>query len=175
MKKMMKWLLIAGCGIVVLILLVFIIGALLPARQTFTRRMQLKQTPDAVFSLLANVAELPQWTRSVKTVEMLPPEKGREVTRQTFRNGMVMIITTSESLRPSKLVRKMSDANGTFSGSWSYEFTPTDGGCRITVTEQVEFPSPPFRVLARVFGFTKYVDERLQDIAAKFGEPAVID
>ena len=108
-------------------------------------------------------------------VEVLTPVEGRKVTRQTFKGGMVMAVITAESLRPSKLVRTMTDDKGPFAGTWSYEFVPVKGGCRVALTEQGEFRNPAFRALARVFGLTKYADEHLQDLAAKFRETAAIE
>lgn len=170
----MKWLFISGGIVVSLAVVVFVIGALLPARHTFTRSVRLRQSPEAVFTVLADVAGLAKWSRNVQKVELLTPIDGHEATRQTFRGGMTMTIVTSESVRPARLVRTMSAGGGPFSGSWSYDLNPADGGCLVALTEQGEYHSTPFRVLARVFGLTKYADEHLQDLAAKCGETAVI-
>ena len=174
MKRFFKRLLLAGCVLVGLVIFVFIVGALLPARHTFTRSMRLRQPPAAVFSVLADVGGLTNWSRNVQRVELLPAVDGHEATRQTFKGGLVMTIVTSESESPSRLVRTMVDGEGPFSGSWTYELKPADGGCRVVLTEQGEFRIPPFRVLARILGLTKYADEHLEDLAKKFGEPAVI-
>ena len=103
MNYFYKVLLITGCGIVVLSLLVYIAGSFLPAQHTIVRKIQLRQSPDSVFDLLADIVLMPQWTRNTQKVVMLAPVEGREVTRQTFKGGMTMTITTSESVRPNKL------------------------------------------------------------------------
>jgi len=47
-------------------------------------------------------------------------------------------------------------------------------GSKIVLTEVVEFKTPLFRVIARIFGQTKYMDEHLEDLAKKFGETATV-
>ncbi len=174
MKRVIKWLLIAGCVIVGLLVVVFIVGAVLPARHTFTRPARLRPPPAAVFAVLADVDGLTNGSRNVQRVEMLPAIGGHEATRQTFKGGMMMTIVTSESVLPSRRVRTMVDGKGLFSGWWTYDLKPADGGCLNVLTEKGECLSPPFRLMARVFGLTKFADEHLQDLAAKFGETAVI-
>lgn len=172
----MKWILIAAAVPVVLVLLLFLVGALMPKRHTYTRAVQLRQPPDAVFSLLADVENMPKWSRNVVAVEKLPPVDGHEATRQTIKgSSQPMTIITTESMRPSRLVRTIGgDKHTFFSGSWIYDITPTPEGCQVRLTEDAEITMPPFRVMAKLFGATKYLDEHLLDLAAKFGEsPAV--
>ncbi len=42
------------------------------------------------------------------------------------------------------------------------------------LTEVAEFKNPLFRVMAKIFGQTKYIDEHLEDLAKKFGETAQV-
>ena len=42
------------------------------------------------------------------------------------------------------------------------------------LTEVAEFTNPLFRVMTRIFGQTKYMDEHLEDLAKKFGETATV-
>ena len=42
------------------------------------------------------------------------------------------------------------------------------------LTEVAEFNNPLFRVMTRIFGQTKYMDEHLEDLAKKFGETATV-
>jgi len=172
----MKWILIAAGVLVVLVVLLFLIGALIPKKHTYKRSVRLRQTPDALFSLLADVENMPKWSRNVLAVEKLPPVDGHEATRQTIRGSSVpMTIVTTESVRPSRLVRTMGgDKHAFFSGSWTYDFTPTPEGCQVQLTEDAEISMPPFRVMAKLFGATKYLDEHLLDLGAKFGETPVI-
>ena len=109
-----------------------------------------------------------------REVEMLPPVGGKEATKQSFKGGMVMIIITAESTPPRHLVRTLGDTNTPFVGSWTYEISPADTGSKVVLTEVAEFKNPLFRVMTRIFGQTKYMDEHLEDLAKKFGETATV-
>ena len=171
----MKWILRILSLVVILILLVLIIGLALPEHTTHTRTITLKQPPEKVFAALADVASMPTWNRNLEKVEMLPPIDGKETTRQIFKGGMEMTIITVESLPPAHLVRELGEGNGPYSGSWTYGITPIPGGgSQIALTEQSNVPNPFFRVMVRLFGPTKYMDEHLEDLAKHFGETATI-
>jgi uncharacterized protein YndB with AHSA1/START domain len=146
----------------------------LPAHQTHTRTTTLKQTPDAVFALLTDLPNFPKWNRNMVKIEMLPPVDGKEATRQTFKGNMQMTIITSESSPPKRLVRSMGDIGGPFEGSWTYEITPTADGSQIVLTEQATTNNACFRLMVKMFGPTKYMDEHLEGMAKYFGETAVI-
>ena len=68
----------------------------------------------------------------------------------------------------------MGDAGGPFVGTWTYEISPAKGGSTVVLTEVAEMQNPLFRVMTRIFGQTKYIDEHLEDLAKKFGETATI-
>ena len=107
-----------------------------------------------------------------REVELLPPIEGKQATRQTFKGNMQMTITTSESVPPSRLVRSMGDIGGPFVGSWSYLITPTPEGSQVALTEDSEMKNPFARMVVKLFGPTKYMDEHLEDMAKHFGESA---
>ncbi len=170
----MKWILRILGLVVFVVVIVLIIGLALPAKTAHTRTITLKQPPAKVFAVLADVQDMPKWNRNMVKVEMLAPVDGKETTRQTFRGGMTMIITTAVSVPPAHLVRELGDAHGPFSGSWSYGIVAVPGGSQVALTEQSKIPNPFFRVMVKIFGPTKYIDEHLQDLAKYFGETATI-
>ena len=170
----MKWLLYVVVFIVLVIGVTYLIGVVLPAKTTISRSITLQQAPEAIFAVLADVPRIAEWNRNPEKVEMMPPVEGREATKQTFKGGMVMTIVTAESAPPHHLVRQMGDDGGPFVGSWTYDISPADGGSRVVLTEVAEFKNPFFRVMTRIFGQTKYMDEHLEDLAQKFGETATV-
>lgn len=169
----MKWILRILVLLILLAAAAFAIGYMLPAQHTLTRTIVLKQAPDGVFAALADLPNMPSWNRGVKKVEMLPPLDGKEASRQTMDGNMVMTVITTESSPPNRLVRTIGDRNGPFSGSWSYEITPTADGAQVVLTEEATVPNPIFRLLVKIAGPTKYLDEHLVDLAQHFGETAV--
>jgi hypothetical protein len=68
----------------------------------------------------------------------------------------------------------MGDLGGPFIGSWTYDIKPASGGSEVALTEKSEIKNPFVRLMVKVFGPTKYMDEHLQDLAKNFGETAVI-
>jgi uncharacterized protein YndB with AHSA1/START domain len=170
----MKWMLYIVVFIALAIGVTFLIGYALPARTTISRSINLQQPPEAVFAVLADVRRMAEWNRNTEKVEMLPSVGGKETTKQSFKGGIVMIIITAESAPPHHLVRTLGDENGPFVGSWTYEISPADAGSKIVLTEVAEFKNPLFRVMIRIFGQTKYIDEHLEDRAEKFGETATV-
>jgi uncharacterized protein YndB with AHSA1/START domain len=152
---------------------VYLYGRSIPAHQTHTRSINLKQTPEAVFALLTDLPNFPKWNRNMERIEILPPIDGKEASRQTFKGNMVMTIITSESAPPKHLVRSMVDS-GPFEGSWIYDITPAPDGSQVVLTEQSTMNSVLFRLISKLFSPTQYMDQHLSDMAKQFGEPAVI-
>jgi uncharacterized protein YndB with AHSA1/START domain len=130
----------------------------------------LKQTPETVFGVLADVQKMPEWNRNMEKIEIIEPIDGKEATKQTFKGGMTMTIVTTESAPPNHLVRAMRDNSGPFAGSWTYKISATPEGSDVELTEDAEFKNPIFRVMVRIFGPTKYMDEHLVDLARRFDE-----
>ena len=154
--------------------LAYSIGLSIPAHQTHTRSITLKQTPDAIFARLSDLSKMPAWSRNLEKVEMLPPIDGKETTHQTFKGNMAMTVVTHESVPPRRLVRSVVDDKKIFEGSWEYDITPTADGSQIVLTENSEMQNALFRLMTKIFGQTKYMDEHLEDIAKSFGETVTV-
>ena len=171
----MKWVPRVLAGLFVLLALAIVISFALPAESKHTRVIALKQTPESVFPVLADVGEFPAWNRRVEKVEMLAPIDGKEASKQTFKGGMNMTVITTEALAPTHLVRTVRDVSGNgVSGSWTYEITPTNDGCDVALTEKAYIKNPIFRLIIRLFGSTRHIDQHLVDLAKHFGDTPVI-
>jgi len=170
----MKWVLRLFVFLVGLVVAIFLVGVALPAKSIHTRTITLRQPPEKVFDVLADAQGLPKWNRNMEKVQMLPPVDGKETMRQTFKGGMEMTIVTTESLAPSHLVRAMHNPRSPFQGLWRYQILANDGGSRVALIEQSEVSNPFFRIMLRVFGPTKYMDQHLKGLAKYFGETATI-
>jgi uncharacterized protein YndB with AHSA1/START domain len=170
----MKWILRIFVLLVVLIAIALAIGYALPAQHTLTRSIVLKQTPENVFAALADLPNMPSWNHGLKKVEMLAPVDGKEASRQTLDGNIVMTVVTTESVPPNRLVRTISEGQGPFTGSWTYNIRPTTDGSEVSLTEEATVPNPVFRLMCQIFGPTKNMDQHLSDLAKHFGETAAI-
>ena len=170
----MKILLGIVAALMALVGAAYLFGLTIPGNQMHTRRISLEEKPEAVFALVADVQNMPKWNHSLEKVELLPPIDGKEATRQTFKGNLQMTILTAESRPPHHLVRSMGDVDGPFVGSWTYAITPAGKGSEVALTEQSQVKNPVTRLMMKLFGETKYMDEHLQDLAKHFGETAAI-
>lgn len=56
----------------------------------------------------------------------------------------------------------------------AYAITPAGKGSEVALTEQSQVKNPVTRLMMKLFGETKSMDEHLQDLAKHFGETATI-
>ena len=166
----MKWILIVLGVIVGLILLIGIVGMLIPKAHVASRKARFNQTPETVWDAITDFQGQPSWRTGLTRVERLPDRDGKAVWRETNRRTapLTMMIMTSDP--PHRMVGQIVD-NKSFGGTWTYEITPTERGCELTITENGEIYNPIFRVFARfVFGYTATMETYLKQLGTKFGE-----
>ncbi len=169
----MKWVLIALGVIVGLILLIGLVGMLIPKAHVASRKARFNQTPETVWDAITDLQGQTSWRTSLTKVERLPDRDGNAVWRETSRRTgpLTMMIMTSDP--PHRMVSQIVD-NKSFGGTWTYEITPTDSGCELTITERGEIYNPIFRVFARfVFGYTATMETYMKQLGTKFGEAIV--
>jgi|GEM_PF-817684 len=167
----MRWLIWILSAFLSVVVVAIALSFSLPAKTKLTRAIALKQTPEAVFTVLSDTEKFPTWNRHLEKIEMLPPLNGKEAVRQTFKNGATMTVVTTESLAPTHLVRSIRAVSGNaFSGLWTYDITPTNDGCEVALTQKSQVPSRLGRLMVWLSGSTKYIDRHLVDLARRFGE-----
>ena len=168
----MKLVLLIGGGVVALILVVLIIGALLPKEHAASREITLRRQPSEVYATLRDFAAAPKWRPDVERIEILDAVDGRVRFREHSKNGRVTYEVVQES-PPEKLVTRIVDRDLGYFGSWTYLLSPTNDGTRLRITEDGEVPNVLFRFMSRfVFGHTATMDAYLRALARKFGEEA---
>jgi Polyketide cyclase / dehydrase and lipid transport len=157
-------------GIVILLALMTVIGALLPRDHTATRSAVFRQSPAMLYAVAADFAAQPSWYSGASVVEMLPPRDGLVCYRATSKHGAITFLVL-ENDPGKKLVTKIADESLPFGGTWTYEFLPApEGGC-VRITEQGEVKNVLFRFLGRfVFGYNATLDTYLRDLGKKFDE-----
>lgn len=166
--------LIALGVLVGLVLVVLVTGSLLPVKHQAGRRVQLRQSPQAVWDTITDVEGLPAWRPGVTRVELLPEQAGRTRWREHDRHNKITF-EMAEASAPTRLVTRIADQDLPFGGTWTYEIVPSPEGCTVTVTEDGEVYSPLFRFVSRfVIGHTATLDRNLKALARHFGENAPI-
>lgn len=170
----MRWILII-LGILVLILVaIALAGAMLPQEHTVTRSIVLKQSPEAIWSMITDHANEPKWRTDLASITRLADRNGHELVEEKYKKGDTMKIETVEAQPPARLVRDVVD-NPIFSGRWTYALTPESGGTRVSITEHGRVPNPVFRLVSRfMIGHTTSLDRFLTALAGNFGEKADI-
>jgi hypothetical protein len=166
----MKWLLIIAGIIVGLILLVVLIGLILPKAHRATRMARFKQPPEAIFAAITG----PQDWRGVTKFD-LPSDGGpRRWREQSGRRSITFEEVTSD---PPRLYRsRIADQNLPFSGTWTWEITPTSQGCVCRITEDGQVSNPIFRFVSQVIlGHTRTIEVYLNALGEKFGEQVKIE
>ena len=171
----MKWILFIGFSFLCFLAVIAGVGFMLPKGHVASRHMQLHQTPETVYALIAGPST---WRKGVKKYEPIPETKSwREF------DGYDQAITYEqvEAIPPRLLVTRIADAKLPFGGTWTYELTPIANGADLRstdlrITEKGEVYNPVFRFLSRVvFGNSATIEKYLRETAQHFGEAARIE
>jgi uncharacterized protein YndB with AHSA1/START domain len=167
-----KLIMIIAGGIITLIVVVLLVGALLPRKHLASREITLRQPPSEVYATLRNFASAPKWRPDLERVELLEDVEGRIRFREDSKNGRITYELLEEN-PPEKLVTRIVDVDLGYSGTWTYSLSPNEQGTRVRITEEGDVPNVIFRVMSRfVFGHTATMDAYLGALARKFGEEA---
>ncbi len=176
LRTLLVGILVTLAGALGLVALSAAIGLFLPRDHTASRSLRTRQTPEAVWQTITDFQNEPRWLSEVVSVERLSASDGREVWRETYRSGDSLTMETVETVPPRRLVRRITDEGGPFSGRWEFEITPLPDGSRLNITEHGTIPNPLFRFVARfIIGHTAAMERYLTDLAAKFGEAPALE
>jgi hypothetical protein len=164
----MKTLLVAIAFIVLLAISAFVIGLLLPKDHVASRSASFRATPDHLFSLIAG----PQnWRPDVLRYETVPNSGGRELVRETTRNGETITYELVDRVPPTFIKRRIATQNLPYSGSWTISLLPDGEVTVVRITENGEVSNPVFRFVSRfVFGHTRTMDNYLQALGKAMGQ-----
>jgi len=179
----MRWALWIVGGLVVLVALVAVIGAMFPKGHVATRAAKFRETPDAVWQAITGYEEFSKWRPGVQSVTRLPDANGHLVFMERSGSGssaQQIPYEIVESVAPvggasGKLVAKIADPKLPFGGSWTYEVAAADGGTVLRITERGEVYNPIFRFVSHFFmSQTKTMEDYLSALGKKFGETVTI-
>jgi uncharacterized protein YndB with AHSA1/START domain len=167
---MTRWLLIILGALIGLLLLATLVGLALPREHHVSSRISLKQPPESVFAVIRDVAALPTWWPTVKQVSRRDDPQRREIWDETMRDGFEMGIEVATAEPPTMLKTVIVGDNAPFGGSWTTRIDPVPGGSTVTVTEDGWVSNPVFRVISRLMGHHRTMDDHLAALGSRFGE-----
>lgn len=159
-------------ALILLVLIVFGVGAALPRNHSVSLMVVIPAAPDTVWAVITDWEHSPAWRTDVKRVERLPDHDGHEVWKQIADEGSWPLELVEQS-PPTRLVAVVADSSQGFGGAWTYALAPEGAGTRVTLTEDGFVDNPAFRFLATyVFGMRSTMDGYLAGLARRFGATA---
>lgn len=169
----MRWIAYGLAGLVLLVLLVVVIGALLPRDHVAAVVARIAAPPDAVWAVVSDPAAFPTWRTDVQRVELLPPTPTGAAWRE-HAGGDAIAYAVEVSEPPRRLVTRITDAGLPFGGAWEWRIAPDgDGASRVTIVERGAVYNPIFRFVSRfVMGHTATMTAQLRALGRKFGAEA---
>lgn len=176
MRRFLKPALWTALVLVGLVDIVLLIGYRLPQDHVASRTLTSKQPPQAVWAVISDHADEPNWRPDLKKVEHMWDARRMEIWRETYSNGDTLSFATAEFQPPQRMVRVITDENIPFGGRWEYKIEPDkNGGSRLTITEYGWVRPPLFRFVSKyIIGHSASIDDYLKALAKKLGEPAEI-
>lgn len=167
----MRILVIVGITVVVLIVSVVAIGYSLPWRHVVSRMATYRATPEQLYALITG----PQnWRPDVLRYEAVSDSGGRELMRETTRNGETITYELSERT-PISIKRRIATENLPYSGTWTYMLHAEGAVTTVRITEDGEVYNPVFRFVSRfVMGHTSTIDAYLRALGKATGQEVQI-
>jgi len=164
----MKWILIIGAALLLIVAVVALTGMMLPKAHLASRSFRFKQPPQAIWDAITGP---PNWRPDVRGFEDLPPRNGHRSWAETDKHGQTIAYESVEEIPSTRLVTRIATVKLPFGGTWTHEIKPMSDGCELTITEAGEIYNPIFRFMARfVFGYSGSIEAYLKALQKKFGE-----
>src|SRR5215813_4362351 len=138
----MKIVLIVVSSLAVLILTVFVVGALLPKHHIATRSATFRAKPEQLFALIAGP---PTWRPEVKRYEVVPNPAGPEMWRETDSHGQTILYEVVERKAPVLLKTRIATPDLPYSGGWTLALHDDGGSTTLRITEDGYVYNPIFR------------------------------
>jgi hypothetical protein len=174
MTKRIRRAVILVMGLPVLALIVAAGGGLfLSETHVVTSRARYAVSADSLWAEVSDPERAAVWRPDIQQVERLPDRDGRTAWKEVGATGALTYERTVYE-PPARMVVRIAEPDLPFSGEWTYEVAPADGGAVLTLTERGAIPNPVYRFLARfLFGYHSALDGYLTALGARFGEDTV--
>jgi uncharacterized protein YndB with AHSA1/START domain len=156
----MKWFIRLLIVIAILIVAMFIMGSSLPEHHQATATREFTISRDSVWAVITDFQKFPSWRSGLKEILV----KDNEFTEVSSDDEAVSY-RIEEFTPPERLVTRIATLDLPYGGSWTYELTPTPGGCSLTITENGEVYNPMFRFIANyMIGHASTMEKYLDDL-----------
>jgi len=172
---MLKWVLIVGGGLILLVAVLMLVGSFLPREHRATCRATFRAKAEALFALLSDFDAHPSWRSGVKSVRHVDPIDGKPAFVEESKHGPVRY-AIERSEPPRRLVLRIADDSLPYGGTWTFTLAPEADGTLLAITEDGFVDPALFRVLSRfVFGHHATMEEYLASLAQKLGETVTVE
>jgi hypothetical protein len=173
MRTSMKWIVMMGVGLVVLVGAVLGVGVLLPQRHRASESARFRIGAELLSGIITNFSAYPTWRGGVSTVGRLPDTDGHPVWKESDSHNESIHYETLEAVPNKRLVRRIADPILAFGGSWTLELKAIPEGVTLTITEDGQDSNPIFHFVSRfIMGHAKNIHGYLNDLQTKVGGKA---
>lgn len=157
--------------LLIILIIFFITGLMLPKQRNAKRITEFNATPEQIWKVVTDVAVQTAWRTSLSKVEMTGKIPNHETWIEYPQKGPAIYFKTVVKTPPSRFEFEMTDTK-TWKGYWVGEFIPLPNHkTRVIFTESSEIGNPLIRVLSYLFfdiGVT--MDHYFNELAPKLGE-----
>lgn len=142
----MKWLLLVGVALVVVVAIVAIVGSMLPRNHVASRTLHVRRALQDVWAVVTRLA-----------------------------GGSSIPVEVVESTPPTRLVTRVKETERNFGGTWTIAIAPSPDGSTLTITEDGWVANPIFRFMSRfVIGHHATMDALLKNVAKQLDQEPVL-
>jgi uncharacterized protein YndB with AHSA1/START domain len=152
-----------------LTLLLFLVGAFLPARHSVTVTREVAAPPEEVWEVITGVEDFAAWRPGVSRSQRLEPIRGWPAWREEGPEGALTFAVAA--VEPNRmLVTEIVDEGLPFGGRWTYTLEPTTTGTQVTIIEDGFVYNPIYRLVSRFFmGYETTAGTYLEALQARVG------
>lgn len=146
----------------------------MPIEHTVSAGVIIDASQDDVFAVINAPAAYPQWRPELSGVTMLDTDDGTVRWREEWAGSQPVELTRESFEFPTRMVIRIHDPSGTFSGTWTIALSEEEGGTRVQIDEVGQIPNPLVRFMVRRMtpgGPEHYLRLWLTHLAEKFGDP----
>lgn len=178
MKILLRIVLTFIAAVVVIGIAAYVDGAMLPVEHSASVTDVVDAPPSRVFALITDIAHAPNWRHAVQSVQVLPPDNGRDHWIENLGHGQTMnfLAVATEPVSGAGVGRRevrLDDPGASYGGTWNYDISPgpTANQTSLRITEAGFIKPPLYRfMMVHIFGMTRNLDQYMSDLKAATGK-----